>query len=73
MSKVELLSDWLNMNRHSWIYTLNVVTHKKTTESENRVNRGYFVLVDWHTKKKVCDQSRSSCLKSLAINLEKAA
>ena len=30
--------------RHSSIYAVNVGTHKKTTESENRVNRGYLVI-----------------------------
>ena len=29
--------------RHSSIYAVNVGTHKKTAESENRVNRGYLV------------------------------
>ena len=35
----------LSMYRHSSIYAVNVGTHKKTEESENRVNRGYLVVV----------------------------
>ena len=31
--------------RHSLIYTVNVGTHKKTAESEKRVNRGYLVVL----------------------------
>ena len=31
--------------RHSLIHAVNVGTHKKTTESKNRVNRGYLVVL----------------------------
>ena len=32
-------------NKHSLIYAANVGTHKKTAESKNRVNQGYFVVL----------------------------
>ena len=31
--------------RHSSIYAVNVGTHKKTAEGENRVNQGYLVVL----------------------------
>jgi hypothetical protein len=31
--------------RHSLIYTVNVGTHKKTTECKNRSNRGYLLVL----------------------------
>ena len=39
------LPEIISKHRHSSIYAVNVWTHKKTAESENRVNRGYLVVL----------------------------